>query len=80
MTNNPATIGTTVKIRKNVDREYSLVIFSICPPNKAANLFPIATARYHIPNMKAIILGGTNFDTYDNPTGDKQSSPKVWNR
>lgn len=46
----------------------------------AANLFPIAIAKYHIPNMNAIIRAGTNLDTYDNPTGDKNNSPNVWNK
>ncbi len=60
---NPATAGTIVKIKKNVDRLYSFVMFSICPPNTAASLLPIAIARYHIPNIKAIILAGTSLLT-----------------
>ena len=78
--NNPATVGTTVNIKKKVESEYCSVIFSICPPTTAANLLPIAIAKYHIPNIRAIILAGTSLDTYDNPTGDKHSSPRVWNR
>ena len=80
ITNNPAAIGTIVKIKKNVDKEYCAVMFSISPPTAAANLFPMAIARYQIPNIKAIILAGTNFETYDKPTGDKNNSPNVWNK
>ena len=69
-----------VNIKKKADNEYFSVIFSICPPRVAANLFPMAIAKYHIPNIKAIIRPGTSLDTYDNPMGDKQSSPKVWNK
>jgi len=75
----PATAGTMVNIKKKVDKLYSLVILSICPPTTAANLCPIATAKYHTPNIKAIIRAGTNLDTYDNPTGDRHSSPIVLN-
>ena len=63
ITNNPATVGTIVKIKKNVDKLYCWVMFSICPPITAANLFPIAIAKYHIPNIKAIMRGGTSLDT-----------------
>src|SRR5690606_3789863 len=59
----PATVGTIVNIKKKVESEYCSVILSICPPRSAANLFPIAIAKYHIPNIKAIIRAGTNFDT-----------------
>jgi hypothetical protein len=60
---NPAVAGTIVNIKKNVDKEYCSVILSICPPNNAANLFPMAIAKYHIPNINAIILEGTNLLT-----------------
>ena len=63
ITNKPATIGTIVKIKKNVDNEYAFVMFSISPPTAAANLLPIAIAKYQIPNIKAIIRAGTNLDT-----------------
>ena len=75
----PATAGTIVKIKKKVLKLYSLVMFSICPPTTAASLCPMATAKYHTPNIKAIILPGTNLETYERPTGERHSSPIVLN-
>ena len=75
----PAVAGTIVNIKKKVLKLYCRVIFSICPPTTAANLCPIATAKYHTPNIKAIIRPGTSFDTYESPTGDKHNSPIVLN-
>src|SRR5690606_30979893 len=40
----------------------------------------MAIARYHIPNMKAIIRAGTSLLTYESPSGERHSSPRVWNR
>src|SRR5690606_34545870 len=53
---------------------------STSPPNTAATFCAIAIARYHMPNIKANIRAGTNLETYDNPTGDINNSPKVWNK
>ena len=59
----PAMIGTKVKIKKKVLIEYFVVISSIIPPIKPANLFPIPTAIYHRPNIIAIIFPGTSLET-----------------
>ena len=56
-------IGTKVKIKKKVEMSYVAVIVSIIPPNFPEVLLPIARARYQTPNIKAIILGGTNLLT-----------------
>ena len=52
-----------VKIRKKVPMEYSSEILSIIPPIAPADFCPSAIAKYQTPNMKAIILGGTNLLT-----------------
>ena len=69
-----------VKIRKKVLSEYSFEILSIIPPIDPAAFCPIAIAKYQIPNIKPIILVGTNLLRYDSPTGERHSSPIVWNR
>ena len=70
-------IGTKVKIKKKVEISYFAVIESIIPPNFPEVLFPIAKAKYQTPNMKAIILAGTNLLTYESPTGETHNSPNV---
>ena len=57
---NPTPMGTMVKIRKKVLKEYCSEILSIIPPMVPAAFCPIAMARYQIPNIKPIILGGTS--------------------
>ncbi len=52
-------------------------IASMFSPNLPAPFIPIATAKYQTPNIKAIILAGTNLLTYDKPTGDMHNSPIV---
>lgn len=77
MTIIPAIIGIIVKMRKKLVIFDFFAISSIIPPIDAANLLPIAMAKYHIPNINAIILPGTSLLTYDSPTGDKHNSPNV---
>ena len=76
----PMIIGTKVKIKKNVEISYFAVISSIIDPILPDVLLPMAKARYQTPNIKAIILAGTNLLTYESPTGETHSSPSVWNK
>ncbi len=55
-----APMGTRVKIRKKVPREYCSEILSIIPPIVPAAFCPMAMAKYHTPNIKPIIRGGTS--------------------
>lgn len=73
----PIMIGTMVNIKKKVETSYFAVISSIIPPIFPEVLLPMAKAKYQTPNIKAIILGGTNLLTYESPTGETQSSPMV---
>lgn len=70
-------IGTNVNIKKKVEMSYFSVITSIIEPICPDVLLPMANAKYQTPNIKAIILAGTNLLTYESPTGDTQSSPNV---
>lgn len=63
MTTTPAIAGIIANKIKNVLKLYSSENLPTNPPNDPAALLPMAIAKYHIPNIKAIILPGTNFDT-----------------
>lgn len=63
ITTTPATAGIMANNIKKVLKLYSSENFPTNPPNDPAALLPMAIAKYHIPNIKAIILPGTNFDT-----------------
>lgn len=41
------------------------------------NLFPIEVEMNHAPINKAVKRAGDNFETIDNPIGDKHNSPIV---
>ena len=56
----PTPIGINVNIKKNVPNEYCSEILSIIPPIVPAAFCPTAIAKYQTPNIKPIILGGTN--------------------
>ena len=73
----PATIGIPANIKKKSENDELLCISSIFPDNSPANLFPSPDARNQIPNNTPNNLVGASLFTYDNPTGDKHSSPIV---
>ena len=69
-----------VKIKKKTEMEYLAVILSIRLPVRPASVLAINVATNHIPNIRPTIFTGESLLMYESPTGDTQSSPKVWNR
>ncbi len=51
-----------------------------CPPARPAMVLPMAVPRNQVPIMRLTNFGGASLVTFDKPTGDRQSSPNVWNR
>jgi len=71
----PAVAGTIVNIKKKVLKLYWRVMFSICPPTTAANLCPMATAKYHTPSDRVIDGTGIQPDVVlELPKGTTPSS------
>ncbi len=59
----PAPIGSSVKIKKNVDKPYCSEIESIKLPEIPARVFAMKLATNHIPNIKPTSLAGANLLT-----------------
>src|SRR5690554_5713947 len=76
----PAATGSTAKMPKKCAIEYSVLILSISPPNWPPTMLAIADDANHKPKINPMNFLGESLETYDKPTGERQSSPVVWKK
>ena len=77
--NTPAPPPTRVMVQKPPGSS-ACVREEVWPPTRPATVLPMAAPRNQVPIMRLTNRGGESLVTFESPTGERHSSPKVWMR